>query len=139
MAHAQVAVSLKLILKNAEGKVLALEAQGNGPMAGYYDLPGGRIDEDEVEVPFTKIFEREIQEELGDVRFSVVPRPITALTWTWPNGKQFCYVYYEGTLISGEPKISAEHLSFKWIDLDETEINNHFTTFHKSALLQYIS
>ena len=61
MAHAQVAVSLKLILKNAEGKVLALEAQGNGPMADYYDLPGGRIDEDEIEVPFTKIFEREIQ------------------------------------------------------------------------------
>lgn len=139
MAHAQVSVSLKLILKNTEGKILALEAQGNGPMADYYDIPGGRIDEEEIGIPFTEIFTRELQEELGDVKFFVEPRPITALTWTWPNGKQIAYVYYEGLLISGEPKISEEHLSSKWINLNETEINKHFTTFHKSALLQYIS
>lgn len=139
MAHAQVSVSLKLILKDAEGKILALEGQGNGPMAGFYDIPGGRIDEEEIGIPFTEIFTRELQEELGDVKFSVESRPVTASTWRWPNGKEIVYVYYEGRLESGEIQISDEHQSFEWIQLNDNSLEQYFTSFHKEALKQYLS
>lgn len=139
MSHAQVSVSLKLILKNPEGKILALKAQDNGPMAGFYDIPGGRIDEQEIGIPFPEIFTRELKEELGDFKFTVQPRPVAALTWTWSNGKQIAYVYYEGELIDGEVQISDEHVSLKWMELNESGIEKHFTTFHKSALTDYLN
>ena len=57
-------VSLKAILKNVEGSVLVLKADFEGPLSGYYDLPGGRIDESEFDIPLLDILKREIREEI---------------------------------------------------------------------------
>ncbi len=63
-------VSLKLLLKNNKGEILALKAADNGSYAGYHDLPGGRIDADEFNTDFTEIIEREVKEEIGDIKIS---------------------------------------------------------------------
>jgi len=73
-------ISLKLILKNDAGEILALKDKEGGTLAGLYDLPGGRIDTDEFKTPFPEIIQRETQEEIGDVDIKLNPAPQAART-----------------------------------------------------------
>lgn len=139
MSHAILKVATKLILFNDNGEVLALEAQSNGPMSGYYDLPGGRMDEDEIGKPFSEIIAREVVEELGEINYELDPRPVTALSWVWPNGQAITFIYYQAKFINGELIISDEHISYKWVKLSHEEWEKHFTTYHKEALKNLIN
>ncbi len=138
MSHATFYCSLKIILKNSEGKILALESDKVGELSGFYDLPGGRIDENEIGFPFIRSIDREVREEAGDIQFIIDPRPIFSITWQLSNYPYpFVYIYYEGQYKSGDIKISDEHQSYKWITLDKQEIEKHFTKWHYKALTEY--
>lgn len=138
MPHANFNVGLKAILKNDKGEILALESHNNGPTAGFYDLPGGRIDDTEIKIPFVEILKREIKEEVGDVQYNINEKPFLGLSWEWPNGQEMVFIYYEAKLDSGDVKISEEHLSYKWVELNEENIEKYFTSYHKEALKQFI-
>lgn len=69
-------VSLKIILKNQQGQILILKAMNEGRFAGFYDLPGGRIDVDEFSLPFEEIIDREIMEEVGNVKYKLYSFPV---------------------------------------------------------------
>jgi hypothetical protein len=47
-------LSLKAILKNSRNEILGLQAVNNGSLAGFFDLPGGRITVDEFHTPLTR-------------------------------------------------------------------------------------
>ena len=64
-------VSLKLILKNKKGEVLILKLPQNSSMTGYYDLPGGRINSEEIKISPDKIIKRESLEEIGKVKYAL--------------------------------------------------------------------
>ena len=72
-------VSLKLILKNKKGEILALKLPKTSSMAGYCDLPGGRINADEINMPPEKIIKRESLEEIGKVKYSL--KKPTSVGW----------------------------------------------------------
>lgn len=134
-------ISLKLLLKNNNGEVLALKAVDNGSYAGYYDLPGGRIDTDEFDKDFFEIIEREVIEEIGYIKFQVQPRPIAIGRHLIPaaisnKGKDIhvLCVFFEAKYIDGELKISNEHTGYKWIDLSKIKL----AEFFKSAILEGI-
>lgn len=131
-------VSLKVILKNQKNEVLGLEAQLNGSIPGFYDLPGGRVDNHEVREPFPKLIDRELKEEVGNIEYKLNPKPVFAQTWDVKDGKLVAYVYYEAEYLSGDIIISNEHLSSKWIPLSPETIEQHFTSFHKNALQECI-
>ena len=67
---------LNIFLKNNKGEVLGLKGARGGAYDGFYDLPGGRIDIDEFEVPFENIIRRELQEEIGHVDFDLILKPV---------------------------------------------------------------
>ena len=70
-------VAMKLFLKNKRGEILGLKAKtGGGPLSGFYDVPGGRIDTDEFQKPIAEIIARETQEELGKISYELNPRPV---------------------------------------------------------------
>lgn len=133
MAHAQFNVGLKVILKNSEGKVLALKAHTNGPMKDYYDLPGGRVDDDEVGKSFVEILKREITEELGPINYELNTNPITALSWLWPNGQAMTFIYWEAEYKNGDITTGEEHLGHEWIEPTDQELDKYFTTYHRQA------
>jgi 8-oxo-dGTP pyrophosphatase MutT (NUDIX family) len=139
MAHANFNVGIKAIMQNSEGKILALKAHNNGPMAGYNDMPGGRIDEDEVGTDFLEILKREIKEELGNIQYSITPSPVAATSWTWPNGQAMAFIYFLVKYQSGELEISDEHLAHSWIDATPEEVDKYFTTYHNTALKQFLN
>lgn len=69
-------VSFKIILKNLKGETLLLKLPPTSAMAGYYDLPGGRIRVGEEKSPFRDIVARELREEIGDVAFVLQEKPV---------------------------------------------------------------
>lgn len=134
-------VSLKAILKNDKGEVLILGGDPNYTFAGYYDLPGGRIDVSEFNTPLLDILRREIKEEvrLDNLEISETPVAIgrheieARLT---KDGKPIhvLYIFFEGWMRSGEPAISSEHSSIRWVDLHQENPSQLF----KSGILQGI-
>lgn len=135
-------VSLKVILKNNKDEILVLNADPKGSYAGYYDLPGGRIDDNEFTIPYAQIIQREILEELGNAKISVNPKPVAIGRHLIPAAMSaekkdlhVFYVFFEANLISGDIKISDEHIGFRWINLDEQEPSKLF----KSGTLEGIN
>jgi len=137
-------VSLKVILKNKKGEILGLKSHKNSTMAGYYDLPGGRIDPDELEIPFSKIIQREMKEEIGkDVRFSLKEKPVAisrhiAFSPKLNKEIRIFMVFFEAKYISGRIKISNEHTSFKWLKLTSSSLSKLFTKGILEGLKNYL-
>jgi len=128
-------VSLKLLLKNKMGEILALKAADNGSYAGYYDLPGGRIDTDEFSKDLSEIIKREIFEEIGDIKFHLQSKPVAVGRHLLPavmagmdKDVHILYLFFEAEYLDGEMKISDEHSGLKWLDLTVVELSQYFTS-----------
>ncbi len=126
-------ISLKLIIKNKENKILGLKSLGGGMFRGKFDLPGGRINADEIHEPFTSIVAREVLEELGSFRYDIDPSPVAISKAEFPdypgmNGKTFrvLYIFFGADYVSGDFKISDEHSGFEWLDLSAINIMEKF-------------
>ncbi len=138
-------ISLKAILRNTQGKVLVLKAVKNGTLAGFYDLPGGRIDEDEFAVPLPEIIRREILEETGAKAMHLNEIPVTVgrhcikkeHTHSEKDTRVF-YVFFEAQIKEDDITISDEHEAFEWIDLKAVEVEKYFTSGILEGIKMYL-
>jgi NUDIX domain. len=124
-------VSLKALLKNDRGEILALKSVDNCSFAGYYDFPGGRIDVDEFATEIDQIIAREIKEEIGDIRFELSSAPVAIGRHQIGNGTRVIYIFFEAKYLGGEIVISNEHLGYKWLELKNIDLAVYF----KSGIL----
>jgi len=134
-------ISLKAFLKNSKGKILVLKSLADGPFAGFYDFPGGRIHQDEFRVPILDILKREITEETGIVNFKIRPLPVAyarheVLKKEGPL--HVFYLFFEGEYKSGKIKMSAEHQGYKWLDLGAIKLAQYFGPWFLEALKMYL-
>ncbi len=133
-------VSLKALVTNEHGEVLALNAVQSGSFAGYFDLPGGRIDVGEFTVPLTDILRREIREELGDIAVEInevpvaVGRHLIGAESEKSEGESIhvMYLFFEVRYKGGSIRTSNEHSGFRWLDLHKHKLPDLF----KSGLLE---
>ena len=111
--HAIFLIAFKLLLRK-DNKVLFLRL-AEEKFLNVLDLPGGRADEGEEEIPFLEILEREVKEEIGeDVKYN-----LGKLAFQNYRRVQKPYALinvYEGEYLSGDIKLSPEHISYEWID-----------------------
>lgn len=126
-------VSLKVFLRNEKGEVLGLEAARGGSYDGFYDLPGGRIGLDEFQTPLEDIIKRELKEEIGEVDYDLVLKPVALGRNENPNRQSplggFVHIFnifFEANYKSGEIKISEEHRGVKWIKLEKETLDKYF-------------
>lgn len=145
-SHALFQISLKIILKDAHGNVLILKDQPDGMLYGYYDLPGGRIANSEKEYPFRDIIDREVKEELGEhARVSVNDTVVMATRQHWypdpTTGMEahVMWVFFEGTYEGGLITISPEHENYKWVRLEDLNLEEHFIGAALEGLQQYLT
>lgn len=138
-------VSLKLILNNDKGKTLLLKAQNRDTYAGFYDLPGGRINEDEFNVPLPEIVRREVEEEIGAVQYDLNPKPVAVARHLIPanisvhkRDVHVLYILYEGHFQAGEITISREHQGFDWVDLNKIELDKYLKSGNLEGVKMYL-
>lgn len=136
-------VSLKVFLKNEKGQILALAAPEGSSITGYYDLPGGRVDEDEFEIDYETQIKRELAEEIGpDVRYELSLRPVALARHTYFSKRQnkeikSFFICFEAKYLGGEIKISDEHIGYKWLDIGKIKLEEYFRKGPLEAVQQY--
>ncbi len=113
-SHSLFEVGLKAFLVTGPRLLLVKEREG-----GLWELPGGRIEPGEEELPAATILAREIAEELGDDVLFDLEGPVAA--WARPGDgmRKGRYVYLVGYLCryrSGEIRLSDEHAAHAWVD-----------------------
>lgn len=117
--YANYHVGLKILLRKG-GQVLFLKT----PSGVYFDLPGGRIDNIEHNIPLEKVLDREVKEELGANLKYKLGQPVFQFRRHFPKkGWHIFLTVYAAEYISGEIEISNEHSSFEWINPKEYEFN----------------
>lgn len=126
-------VTLKVLLENDNGETLVLKAPNSGNYAGYCDLPGGRIDEDELDTDLIQILSREIREEVGDIRLKINKKPVSVFRNFIPaeisvtrRDINVLHILFEAQYLGGEIIISHEHAGYQWLDLTKVELSDFF-------------
>ena len=138
MAVDKYMISLKVFLKNTNGETLILQNSDKWHSRGFYDVAGGRIDEDEFEVDYETILRREIIEELGwDVKLNISLKPVSMWRFQFRENKVFLLMF-EADYISGNIVISDEHESYKWVNLDEINLEQYFMSGMLEAVKRYL-
>lgn len=111
-------VAVKAFIMNGDKILVCYD-----PLSQAWDLPGGRINVDEYDVPLETVLLREIAEELGnDVRCSVV-KLATVFRHRRPEGEnhdlRILMLGYEVVYGGGDIQLSDEHTEYRWVSLDE--------------------
>lgn len=123
--HLLTKVSLKVLLINRGEEYLILKSNPKTThFAGRYDLPGGRIDQDESLKNPHRLIKREIREELGgDVTYRLDPTPAAMGLYHFrrsnirPKDSYTLYILFKATYVSGKIKLSDEHTDYQWLKL----------------------
>ena len=139
-------VSLKALVINEQGEVLALNAVPTGSFAGYFDLPGGRIDVREFTEPLTDILRREIKEELGEIEVDIrevpvaVGRHLISAESDKGDGESIhlMYLFFEAKYKGGNIRTSSEHSGFRWLDLRKHKLPDLFKSGLLEGVLMYV-
>ena len=141
--NAQYQISLKLIIKNRRGEVLIMKADSNGSMPGYYDLPGGRIQEHERELSFKTLILRELSEELGPslkIKLREVPVAIGRHTYKRKDGttQYLMWILFEADYVGGQVVSSSEHEGYRWVKITKRNLTKYFIKGPLEAMRNYL-
>lgn len=97
----------------AEAKVLAAARSYPPELAGLWEFPGGKVEEDETDA---EALRRECDEELG-VAIAVGERVGDDVV---ADGGRFLLRVYRAELLGGEPE-AREHAGLRWLTADELD------------------
>ena len=136
-------VSFKIILRNQDDSMLLLNLPPKSAMAGYYDLPGGRIRKGEERIPIPKIMKREIEEELGNITFELRETPVSVgrhfyISAKTGEEKKLFWVFFEAKYIGGTLNISDEHTGYEWVHITADNVKKYFTKGILDGMWSYV-
>jgi len=133
-------VSLKILLRNSKGEFLILGSPGikkYNPKTPY-DLPGGRINDNEVGMDLHQLVRREIKEELGSkVRYKLRKDPVSIYQYRLNNERCIFYVLFEAEYLGGKIEISDEHYCFDWKKMAAINVKRYFAPLQAGLLINY--
>lgn len=114
-------VSIDLIVKNEEGKVL-LGKRTNEPAKGYWFVPGGRIHKDET---LDAAFKRTVNDELGldmsrkEALFDRVYEHFYENNVFNENFSTHYVVLAHKITIRALPELNTQHSEYRWFEVEE--------------------
>ncbi|MDD5063284.1 MAG: NUDIX domain-containing protein [Phycisphaerae bacterium] len=111
MSEKPFALSVKVVILDKNGRCLLLKRSMSSKYnKGKWDLPGGKVDTNE---DFEKALLREVAEETG---LKISLEKVVGSAQSETPTKKVAYIILEGTIISGEVKLSDEHNEYIWVD-----------------------
>lgn len=110
---------------------------------GAWDIPGGRIRENEFETPIEKIIERKIKEELGPQVTYSIGKPIVTfrverVEQTLQKKVRIFAVGYEANYLGGEITLGEHHDEMKWVDTKTYDPSQDFTGGWLKGVQEYL-
>ena len=111
--HANFYIAFKILLR--KGDEFLFLRLSSGEFLNILDLPGGRAEEGEEEIPIEEILKREIEEEIGkNVKYKI--GKLIFQHYRRVNKPYVLVSVYEGEYLSGDIELSSEHLGYEWIN-----------------------
>ncbi len=102
------------------------------------DLPGGRLGEVEIELPFEETVAREMREELGpDLRYSLIREPIFVFPHKMFAGHPALGIAFLASYEGGPITLSEEHDWMDWVDARAYPPEPLFVAHLKDAVLRF--
>jgi 8-oxo-dGTP pyrophosphatase MutT (NUDIX family) len=129
-------VSMKVLLREKDKVLFLYDSDENN-----LDLPGGRIDDTEQDVPLSEIIKREVEEELGaEIKYKLGNPAFQFRRYFKDDDLHIFITVYEAEFLSGEIKLSSEHGHYEWMDLKNLELEkiNFFSEEEYSAFKNYL-
>lgn len=131
-------VAVKVFLEK-NGQLLILKDN-----FGDWDLPGGRIKQDEFETPLEQIVKRKMNEELGTAIQYTLIKPAVFMRHERqeavernPTVRIFA-IGYSASHDSGEITLSPRHTEMKWVDKDTFEPEKYFSGGWLKGVREYL-
>ncbi|HEU5005044.1 MAG TPA: NUDIX domain-containing protein [Candidatus Saccharimonadales bacterium] len=131
-------VAVKLLLRDG-GKLLITH-----DVFGDWDIPGGRIRENEFDASLESVIERKIKEELGpEVKYKL-GEPKVFFRHERKEMKlgemvRIFAIGYEGKYISGDIKLGDHHDKYEWVDVKTFQPEDYFTGGWLKGIKEYLS
>src|ERR1035437_749890 len=99
---------------------------------GDWDIPGGRIRENEFDTPLEDIIKRKIEEELGPAVTYTIGHPVVTfrverLEHSLQKMVRIFAVGYEAEYCGGELTLGEHHDDMKWVDTRTYDPSEDFT------------
>lgn len=139
---ANYSISLKVFLQNDRWETLILKTPETSTFKWSYDFPWGRIDQDEFYTDLLEILDREIKEEVWDIRYEIKNKPVAVSRHKAVHKshvEDIFYCFYEAKIVSWDIKVSHEHNGFDWIKLDEVDLQDYFISWMLDWVKMYLS
>jgi ADP-ribose pyrophosphatase YjhB (NUDIX family) len=120
-------------------KVFLLDSQGNLLITkdrfGDWDIPGGRLRENDFDVSLTDVVERKIQEELGSGISYKLDEPAVfmrherdeILSSGDREKKRIFAIGYRAEYMAGQLALGKNHVELKWVNLKTFKPEEYFT------------
>ncbi len=135
-------ISLKVFLKNNNWEILILKTPDTSSYHWKYDFPWGRIDEEEFFVDLLDILDREIKEEIWNIKYKINNKPVAVARHRAQydtHKEDIFYPFYEAKILNWDIKISNEHNNFKWVDLSSIILEDYFENGMLDAVKMYLN
>jgi len=134
--YAYFQISIKVLISQKD-KYLILTTPDN-----YIDFPGGRVDNDEVELSFIDCLNREVKEECGPNFKLKINNVIFCSKRRYTKNKlthNILALFYSADYLSGDLQLSDEHSKFSWLSLNDLRNNkNNFMSIDEyEQIYQY--
>lgn len=123
-------VAVKIFFLDSEEKFLIIKDR-----FGDWDIPGGRLREQDFNVPLEAIMERKIKEELGENVKYKIGIPVIFMRYErdeiLPSGerekRRIFAVGYIAKYEEGEIKIGKNHEKYEWVPVKDFKPEEYFT------------
>jgi len=134
-------VSLKVLLTNDKKEYLILkDVSKSKHWKNKFDLAGGRINPDELKLPFHKLLNREIREEIGNqVKYKLRKDPVSLAKCHYPYEPCKIFILFEAKYLGGKIIISDEHAYYRWEKISKTEAKKLFSSVLYELMANYFS
>jgi 8-oxo-dGTP diphosphatase len=109
-------ISVRAILEDPQGRWLLIRRSNEcRSFAGYWELPGGKMDRGE---SIDSALRREVREETG---LLVEPRAVAGMTERDRENLHVVAIYFTTRLVGGKIALSSEHDEFRWVSVQEMQ------------------
>ena len=135
-------ISLKVFLKNNKWEVLVLKTPDSSSYMWNYDLAWWRIDENEFYVDLLDILDREIKEEVWNIKYNIINKPVAVSRHRAEyidHTEDIFYIFYEAEIISWNISISDEHSDYKWVILNDIILEDYFISWILDGTKMYLN
>jgi len=123
-------VAVKVFLVDTAGKFLIVKDR-----FGDWDIPGGRLKENEFAISLSAVIERKMKEELGDMVGYELGEPTVfmrherdeILPFGQKEKRRIFAVGYLAKYTGGEVKLGKNHEKFEWVDITTFKPEEYFS------------